>query len=299
MEIAFIGMGIMGAAMAANCLKAGHAVTVYNRTAAKAEKLRELGAAVAASPAEAARGKQAVLLCVDDTPDVEAVLFGERGVAAGLPAAGTVAEPVLVLDHSTISAEAEARFAERIERHYAAQYLDAPVSGGDSGAREGTLAIMCGGSAEAFRRALPLMEAMGRRFVHIGPRHGDGQRAKMINQVVVAINCIATSEGMRLGEAMGMDMARVLEAIGQGAAGSWSLNNLGPRWLARDFQPGFRLRHLLKDLQFCGEAIGELPPPQAESFPGTLKALELVRRSVAAGNGDLNINAMEKVFLQK
>lgn len=295
MEIAFIGMGIMGAAMAANCLKAGHHVTVFNRTAAKTEPLRALGAEVAGSPAAAARGKEAVLLCVEDTPDVEAVLFGPGGVAGGLPAAGAAA-PVLVLDHSTIAADAEDGFARRLEAGRAVLYMDAPVTGGDVGAREGTLAFMCGGAAEAFQRALPLLEAMGRRFVHIGPRHGDGQRAKMINQVVVALNCVATTEGMRLGEAMGLDMTKVLDAIGQGAAGSWSLNNLGPRWLARNFAPGFRLRHLLKDIQFCDAAVRALPGGQGETFPGLHQALELIRRSVEAGNGDCNINAMEKPF---
>lgn len=291
MDIAFIGMGIMGSAMAANCIKAGHRVTVYNRTAAKTTPLLALGAESAESPAAAARGKEAVLICVEDTPDVEQVLFGPEGVAAGLPAVDSDMEPVLVLDHSTISAEAEAGFAIRLEGSCAARYMDAPVTGGDVGAREGTLTFMCGGEEATFNRALPLLEAMGRRFVHIGPRRGDGQRAKMVNQVVVALNCLATTEGMRLGEAMGLEMTKVLEAIGQGAAGSWSLNNLGPRWLARDFAPGFRLRHLLKDVQFCEQEIG------AAEFPGLRQAIELIRRSVEAGNGDLNINAIEKPLL--
>lgn len=293
MEIAFIGMGIMGAAMAANCLKAGHPVTVYNRTRKKAEALRALGAGVAESPAAAARGKQAVLICVEDTADVEQVLFSTEGVAAGLPPAAAGVEPVMVLDHSTIAAEAEAGFAHRLEAACAARYMDAPVTGGDVGAREGTLTFMCGGEEATFQRALPLLQAMGRRFVHIGPRPGDGQRAKMVNQVVVALNCIATTEGMRLGEALGLDMSKVLEAIGHGAAGSWSLNHIGPRWLARDFAPGFRLRHLLKDVQFCEQAIRDQPA----EFPGLRQALELIRRSVEAGNGDLNINAMEKPLL--
>jgi len=297
MRLAFLGLGIMGSAMARNCLKAGHDVTVYNRTAAKCEPLRESGAALAATPAQAAADKEAVLLCVEDTPDVAEVLFGARGAIHGLPASAN--DPrVLVIDHSTISAEATARFAERLERERGVDYLDAPVSGGDVGARAGTLSIMVGGRAEAYARAVPLLRAMGQVITHIGTRHGDGQRAKTINQLVVAINCLATSEAMRLGEGLGLDMDKVLAAIGQGAAGSWSLANLGPRWLRRDFEPGFRLRHLLKDARFFEEAIGALGGEAAATFPGARLALDLVRRSVEAGNGELNINAMEKIFLK-
>lgn len=299
MKIAFLGMGIMGSAMAANCLRAGHQLTVYNRTPAKCEPLRQAGAWVAPTPAEAARGQEAVLLCVEDTPDVEAVLFGEHGVTHGLPdpsLSGTE-PPVLVIDHSTVSAAATEGFARRIESERRALYLDVPVTGGDVGAREGTLAFMCGGSAEAFARARPLLEAMGKVIVHIGPRHGDGQRAKMINQLIVAINCMATTEGLRLGEAMGLDLDKVMAAISQGAAGSWSLSNLGPRWLRRDFKPGFRLRHLLKDLRFCQEAIESASGPA--NFPAAELALELVQKSVQADSGDLNIHAMAKIFFGK
>jgi 3-hydroxyisobutyrate dehydrogenase len=287
----------MGSAMAHNCLKAGHEVTVYNRTAAKCEPLRAAGAVPAATAAEAASGREAVLLCVADTPDVAEVLFGPSGVIHALPERAS--DPrVLVIDHSTISAEATARFAERLERERGVDYLDAPVSGGDAGARDGTLSIMVGGRAEAFARAVPLLQAMGKVITHIGPRHGDGQRAKMINQLVVAINCLATTEAMRLGEALGLDMDKVLAAIGSGAAGSWSLSNLGPRWLRREFQPGFRLRHLLKDARLFDEAIGALGAQTAATYPGARLALDLLRRSVEAGNGDLNINAMEKIFLK-
>jgi 3-hydroxyisobutyrate dehydrogenase len=290
-------MGLMGAPMALNCLKAGHRVRVWNRTPAKCDPLAAAGAEVAPTPADAAREREIVLLCVEDTPDVEAVLFGPAGVAGGLKRG--VQPPPIVIDHSTISPAGEARFAARLAREAGALYLDAPVSGGDVGAKAGTLSIMCGGPAAAFERARPLLETMGRTITHIGSRVGDGQRAKLVNQVVGAINCIATTEAMRMGEAMGLDMARVLAAISQGAAGSWSLSNLGPRFLQREFKAGFRMRHLLKDLNYCREAIADTAPGAWEKFPGVQLACEVVERAVAQGHGEENIHAMGRVFLDE
>ncbi len=294
MEIAFLGMGLMGAPMAANLLRAGHDVVVYNRTASKTEPLRALGARVAATPAAAAQGRRLIMICVEDSQAVGQVLFGEQGVANGLTPGDD--PPPLVIDHSTISPAATADFAARLAAERSALYLDAPVSGGQPGAIAGTLSIMCGGPLEAYQMALPAFEAMGRTIVHIGPRHGDGQRAKIINQVLVAIHAIATDEAMRLGESLGLDMEKVLSAITQGAAGSWSLANLGPRWLARDFAPGFRLRHLLKDLGFCLEALESLPAGADQTYPGIALALDLFNRAAAAGYGEDNIHAVERIF---
>ena len=156
-----------------------------------------------------------------------------------------------------------------------------------------------GGPAEAFARARVLFEAMGRTIVHVGTRPGDGQRCKMINQLVVAINCVATTEAMRLCEAVGLDPATVLSAISQGAAGSWSLSNLGPKTAARDWAPGFRLRHLLKDLGYCHEAIAGLDEGSTDAFPGVRLARELVRRGVEAGHDDDNIHAIARLFLRE
>jgi 3-hydroxyisobutyrate dehydrogenase-like beta-hydroxyacid dehydrogenase len=302
MNIAFLGMGLMGAPMAANCLKAGHAVTVHNRTPAKCEPLRAAGATVADTPAAAARGKEAVLFCVEDTPDVEHVLFAPDGVvdgvATGLVAASSPAPPPIVIDHSTISAEATAGFARRLREQTGALYLDAPVSGGDVGAKSGTLSIMCGGPAEAYDRARPLLEAMGKTITHVGPNNGDGQRCKMINQLVVAINCVATTEAMRLCETLGLDPTAVLSAISQGAAGSWSLSNLGPKTAARDWTPGFRLRHLMKDLGFCAEAVAAHALQPQTSFPGLALAHRLVKHGVTTGHGDDNIHAIARPFLE-
>ncbi len=297
MEIAFIGMGLMGAPMALNCLKAGHDVVVYNRTGSKTEPLRAAGAGVAPTPAEAVRGRREAHICVEDSEDVEAVIFGAEGLVAGLPR--SMEPPVVIVDHSTISPLATERMAQRLKREHGVLYLDAPVSGGTTGAAAGTLTIMCGGPTEAFERAAAVLEAMGKTIVHVGRRNGDGQRAKLINQVVVAINCIATTEAMRLGEAMGVEMGKVLEAITQGAAGSWSLTNLGPAWLSRNFAPGFRLRHLLKDLRHASTLLEQLPSERAVQFPGVELALEMVQRAVETGHGDENIHAMGRVFEEK
>ncbi len=297
MKIAFLGLGLMGAPMAMNLLRAGHSLTVYNRTREKCEPFEQLGATVAATPAEAARGREAILLCVEDTKDVEEVLFGPNGVVLGL--GHDMDEPVLIIDHSTISATAAAMLAERLEHEGGAFFMDAPVSGGDVGAKTATLSIMCGGPVEMFDRALPLLQAMGKTITHVGTRPGDGQRAKMLNQMIVAINCLATTEAMRLGETMGLNMDKVMSAISHGAAASWSLTNLGPRWLKRDFSPGFRLRHLLKDIRYGVETIEDLPDPEAFSYPATELALIMIQRSVQAGNGDENIHALAKVFLDQ
>ncbi len=299
MKIAFLGMGIMGSSMAANCLKAGHELTVFNRTPSKCEPLAAMGATVASTPSEASRGCEAVLMCVSDTPDVEAVIFGPDGVVEGIGggSSGEVDRPVLVVDHSTISATSTEEFSGRLEESANALLLDAPVSGGDKGAREGTLSIMCGGSEAAFERAQPLLEAMGRNIVHVGTRSGDGQRTKMINQLLCAVNCVATTEAMRLGEHMGIDMQKVLQAVTQGAGGSWSLSNLGPRFLERDFEPGFRLKHLMKDVEFCLEAIhGPGPSGKQPEFPGLNLAHSIIVQSVEAGNGDDNIHGMAKIY---
>ncbi|MCE5228149.1 NAD(P)-dependent oxidoreductase [bacterium] len=293
MEIAFLGMGLMGAPMAANCIKAGHDVVVYNRTPEKNEPLVKLGARAAATPAEAVRGRRMTLICVEASEDVEQVIFGENGIVHGMPQSGE--PPFVVVDHSTISPIATEEFAKRLKNDFGALYLDAPVSGGTVGAQQGTLTVMCGGPLEAFERARPVLEAMATSITHIGTRNGDGQKAKIINQVVVAINCLATDEAVRLGQALGLDMDKVLSAITKGAAGSWSLQNLGPRWLAGDFEPGFRLRHLLKDLGYCSESIDHLEDKNAE-YPAIWLALGIVARAVQAGYGDENIHAMEKIF---
>jgi len=242
MQIAWIGTGIMGTPMARRLLHAGHRVRVYNRTPEKARALASDGASVCADPAEAAAGAEAVFIMVPDTPDVEAV-------AARIE---SVLQPgQLVIDMSTIAPEAERAIAKRFAARDA-EYLDAPVSGGQPGAIDGTLAIMAGGSALAFERARPLLERLGKRVTHMGPA-GAGQMTKLANQIAVTLTLEAAAEAIAFASGGGLDPVRVLEAIGAGAAASWQLSNLGPKIVARDYRPGFLIKLVRKDLRLVTE----------------------------------------------
>jgi 3-hydroxyisobutyrate dehydrogenase len=269
MEIAWIGTGIMGAPMALRLLQAGHRLRVHNRSAEKARALADAGATVAADAAEAARGAEAVFIMVSDTPDVE-------GVAARL-------EPVLVrgqlvIDMSTIAPEAERRIAARLAV-LGVDYLDAPVSGGETGAIEGTLAIMVGGGAAAFNRARPLFEVLGKRITHMGPV-GAGQTTKLANQIAVAVTLEAAAEALLFARQGGLDPAKVIEAIGAGAAGSWQLNNLGPKIVAGDYRPGFFVQLMRKDLRLVAEAAHE----QHLALPGLALMTSMFNAASALGH---------------
>ena len=217
MEIAWIGTGIMGAPMARRLLVAGHHLRVFNRSAEKAMSLRQYGATVSSDPAAAASGTEAVFLMVSDTPDVETVVAKIESV---------LAPNQLVIDMSTIAPRSERATAARLAPRNI-HYLDAPVSGGETGAIEGTLTIMVGGEAPAFERAKPLLAHLGKQITHMGPA-GSGQLTKLCNQVAVAVTLEAAAEALRLAASGGLDPSTVLEAIGAGAASSWQLMNLGP-----------------------------------------------------------------------
>jgi 3-hydroxyisobutyrate dehydrogenase-like beta-hydroxyacid dehydrogenase len=246
MEIAWIGTGIMGAPMARRLLRAGHRLRVFNRSLQKARALATDGATVVAEIAEAARGAEAVFIMVPDTPDVEAVVAKlEPSLARGQ----------FVVDMSTIAPAAERDIAQRLAAK-GVEYLDAPVSGGETGAIEGTLTIMVGASGEAFTRARPLFELMGKRITHMGGS-GTGQTTKLANQIAVAVTLEAAAEALLFARQSGLDPAKVLEAIGAGAAGSWQLNNLGPKIIAGDFRPGFFIKLIRKDLRLVAQAANE------------------------------------------
>lgn len=252
--VGYIGLGIMGAPMAANLIDAGYALTVWNRTASKAEPLRAKGAAVADSPAAvAADGPEVIFLNLTDTPDVEAVLFEENGVMAG-------AKPGLtVVDHSTISPIVTREFADRLAAS-GVTLLDAPVSGGDVGAQNGTLSIMVGGSAEAFERVRPLLEVVGKRITHLGPA-GSGQVCKACNQVAVAVTLLGACEAMSLAARSGLDVDKMIDVVSGGAGGSWQLANLGPKIAACDHAPGFMIDLVLKDLAIVADTARDLKLP--------------------------------------
>src|SRR5580658_8890311 len=269
MEIAWIGTGIMGAPMVRRLLRAGHRVRVYNRSAEKARALAADGATVVAEAADAARGADAVFIMVSDTPDVESV------VAKIEPA---LARGQLVIDMSTIAPEAERTIAARLAQA-GADYLDAPVSGGETGAIEGTLAIMVGGVESAFDRARPLFELMGKRVTHMGPS-GAGQTTKLANQIAVAVTLEAAAEALLFARQGGLDPAKVIEAIGAGAAGSWQLNNLGPKIVAGDYRAGFFIELIRKDLRLVAEAAHE----QRLALPGLALMTSMFNAASALGH---------------
>ena len=246
-RIAWIGTGVMGAPMAGHLLAAGHEVVVHSRTRAKSEPLVAQGARWAGSPAEAADGAQVAFSMVGYPADVEAVHLGPDGTlsAARLPAQ--------IVDMST-SRPSLAVHIHRQARAKEVVSIDAPVSGGDVGAREATLSIMVGADPTDFEAVRPLLEIMGRNVVHQGGP-GAGQHTKMVNQILVAATMIGACEGLLYAARAGLDPMRVIQSVGSGAAGSWTINNLGPRMVRRDFEPGFSVEHLIKDLDIgLGEA---------------------------------------------
>lgn len=272
-RVGFIGLGIMGGPMAANLLKAGFEVTAWNRTAARAEPLAELGATIAATPAEVAARSEVTISCVTNSPDVEAIALGPGGLIEGAQPGSTY------IDMSTISpAVARAVGVALAER--GVSMLDAPVSGGDVGAKAGTLAIMVGGEADVFERCLPVLQAMGKTIVHVGPA-GAGQVVKLCNQVAGGLNLLAMSEAVTLARRSGVDPSKMLEVVSQGAAGSWMLSNLAPRAVRGDFAPGFMVELQQKDLGLVLESAAE----SHTSLPGTALVQQLFRTLEARGRG--------------
>ena len=246
MQLLWIGTGIMGAPMARRLLKAGHKVSVFNRNPEKAQRLAADGATVVNDPASAVAEAEVVFIMVPDTPDVEAT------VARIKPA---LRKGQLVIDMSTISPQSERATAAQL-REVGVDFLDAPVSGGESGAIEGTLAIMIGGERSAFDRARPLFEHLGKRITYMG-QSGAGQMTKLANQIAVSVTLEAVAEALAFAKAGGLDPSQVLEAIGAGAAASWQLNNLGPKIIAQDWRAGFFIKLIRKDLRLVGEASRE------------------------------------------
>jgi 3-hydroxyisobutyrate dehydrogenase-like beta-hydroxyacid dehydrogenase len=284
MKLGFVGMGIMGSPMSLNLLEAGHEVTVWNRTKAKCEPSHQAGAKVADTLADVANGAEIVFLCVSDTPDVEAVIFGEGGLAGSLKPGQTV------VDMSTISPEATVEFARKLEA-MGVEMLDAPVSGGQKGATEGTLTIMVGGKPGVFALVRPAFDAMGRNIVHCGP-HGFGQRTKAVNQVICALNILAAAEGMLFAKRAGLDLETTHKVVASGAAGSWLLSSLGPCMIRDDWAPGFMIRLQAKDLRIASQAMAAVGAP---SF-GTHLTTRLFNEAAAEGLGEDGTQALAKLL---
>ncbi len=284
MHIAFIGMGTMGAPMALNILKAGHAVVVYNRSREKELALVDAGALRAGTPREAAVDAGIIITCVSDTPDVEAVVLGDEGIIHGAPAGS------LLIDMSTISPAVTRQIAATLADKKI-RMLDAPVSGGSEGAQNGTLAIMVGGEAEDVQHAMPVLKAMGKTITHVGGI-GSGQITKAINQVILAGTFIGVAEGMVLGMKAGLDMQKVTEAISGGAAGSWVLSNRAMNMVNNTYPLGFRTRLHHKDLRIALEAARDM----GATLPASALMDQIENGIISRGYGDEDMSAIARVI---
>lgn len=283
MRVGFVGLGIMGKPMARNLLRAGYPVTVHNRSRPPVDELVAEGAADGGSPRGVAEQSEVVITMLPDTPDVEQVTFGPQGLVEGLRP-GSV-----LVDMSTISPVATRAIAARL-RERGLEMLDAPVSGGQRGAEEGTLSIMVGGDPQTFERVRPLLQVLGKNVVHVGPV-GAGQVCKACNQVVVALTLQAVAEALVLAERNGVDPARVRQALLGGFAGSRILEVHGQRMLEGNYQPGFRARLHHKDLRIALETGRSAGVPML----GTALVHELLGAVVARGWGDLDHSALVRL----
>ncbi|HEX5465907.1 MAG TPA: NAD(P)-dependent oxidoreductase [Candidatus Limnocylindrales bacterium] len=273
-RVGFAGLGTMGAAMAANIHRAGYPLTVWNRTPGRSADLVAAGAAEAFSPRELAQASDVVVVCVSDTPDVEAVLFGREGLAEGLDAGS------LVIDCSTISPRATRAFAERLGAQ-GVGFLDAPVSGGSEGAQKGSLTIMVGGSEADLGRARPVLAAMGQTITHLGPV-GSGQATKAVNQVILCGTYLGVAEGIVLAMKAGLDPEQVVTALSGGAARSWVLENRSERMIEDDYPLGFRIALHRKDVAIALELAREV----GAALPVAGLAAAIEDGLIAQGHGD-------------
>jgi 3-hydroxyisobutyrate dehydrogenase len=289
MQIGLIGLGIMGAPMARNLLKAGFPVSVATRTPGKAvvfaDENGSLGAVKAfTTPAEVAATSEIIITMVTDSPDVVAVARGEKGVfAAARPGS-------IIIDMSTISPQVTRELAAEAKSK-GISWLDAPVSGGEKGAIEGTLTIMVGGEGEALERARPVLNAMGKRITHFGPA-GSGQSAKLCNQIMTAVNMLSVCEALTFGAKAGLDLATLHQALTGGAANSWALEVLGKKMIDRDFKPAFMVRLQQKDLRLVLDAADANHTP----LPAASLAHQMFAVVEAEGRGDDGTQSLLRVF---
>ncbi len=285
-KIGFIGLGLMGKSMAKHLIQNGYSVTVFNRSKKGMEELKNAGANLAASPRELAGDSDIIIDMVTDAPDVLEIILGKDGVI-------TTAKPgSVVIDMSTNSPDTSIQVASKLTEK-GVGFLDAPVSGGDKGAREATLAIMVGGPKETFERCLPVLKCMGKEIVYMGET-GSGQATKLVNQVAVSIHTLATSEALLLGTAAGLNGKDLIRVLTGGAANSWNLANLGPRILQRDFEPGFKVAHIQKDLKYVIRLAEKYNIP----LFGASVAYQLFGALVADHGGEKGTQAIAQILEQ-
>jgi len=279
-RIGFIGLGIMGRPMAQNLLKAGFQLTVYSRTKPPVELLVSSGAASAPSPKAVAERSDIVICMVTDSEAVKQVVLGGGGVIEGAH------RGLVLIDMSTISPSVTRSVSATLAARRV-RMLDAPVSGGDSGAREGTLTIMVGGDAAVFEECLPVLHVLGKKVVHMGVT-GAGQLTKLANQILVACNMVGVCECLNFARRAGLDAGKLIDSLSAGAASSWSLVNLGPKIARRDFAPGFKVKLLQKDLRYVLETAEELDAP----LPATALVHGLYTQLEEKGLGEVGTQAL-------
>lgn len=284
MRIGLIGTGIMGKPMGMNLVKAGYALNVYNRTKEKTKELVDAGANLCESPKEVAEKSDVIITIVSDSPDVEQVVLGENGISSAAP------RGQIVIDMSTISAKITRKIAQKLEE-IGMEMLDAPVSGGDVGAKNATLTIMVGGKKEMFEKCKPVFEALGRTITYFGD-HGMGQLVKQCNQIVISVTTLAVAEALSFAKKAGLDQKAVIGALSGGSAKSWILENGGPKMVDKDYKPGFMIKLLRKDLNLVMESAKELKIP----LPATSVVLQLYNSIAADGGDELSTFALAKVF---
>jgi 3-hydroxyisobutyrate dehydrogenase len=282
--IGWIGTGVMGRSMCNRILNAGYEVNVFNRTRSKADTLIESGATWRDSPGEVAKKSDVIFTIVGYPKDVESVILGDGGVLEN-------ANPGSVIVDMTTSTPTLAEKIYKKAKNMGIESLDAPVSGGDIGAKEGTLAIMSGGDKDAFERVKPLFDLMGKNITLMGGA-GKGQHTKMCNQTLIASTMIGVVESLLYAYKSGMDPEQVISVIGKGAASSWSINNLGPRIAKNDFDPGFFIKHFVKDMRI---ALDEARRMEL-SLPGLALAEQFYTSAMAMGYENLGTQGLYKVF---
>ncbi|MDN4607981.1 NAD(P)-dependent oxidoreductase [Sporosarcina highlanderae] len=286
-KIAFIGTGVMGSSIVKHLVNANYEVTIFTRTKEKAESVIAHGAKWADTVGQAVKEADLIFTMVGYPTDVEEVYYTENGILANAKK-GSV-----LIDMTTSSPELAKRIAADGELR-GIDSIDAPVSGGDVGAQNGTLSIMCGGNEQTFKRLLPIFEVFGKQIVYQGDA-GAGQHTKMCNQIAISTNMIGVCEALAYGKAAGLDAETILQSISSGAAGSWSLSNLAPRIIKEDFEPGFFVKHFLKDMNIAlseAELMGI-------SLPGLQMARDMYDKLVEEGYGENGTQVLYKRYIEK
>ncbi|MEM1947278.1 MAG: NAD(P)-dependent oxidoreductase [Candidatus Caldarchaeum sp.] len=284
MKVGFIGLGLMGKPMATNLLRKGFSLAVHSRSPGPVEQLTSLGARPYNSPAEVAEESEILVTMLPDEPEVRQVLTGEKGVLSSLK------QGTIVVDMSTVSPHFSREMASYVESA-GGYFLDAPVSGSTMAAEQRTLTIMVGGRFEAFMKAKPVLEAMGSNIFYMG-ESGAGSFAKLCNQVAVSLNLLGVCEMLILGSKAGLDLRKLIQVVSTGAGGSWQLSNLGPRMIERDYKPGFKVKHLRKDLRIVRETAEKF----GVSLPGVSLVAELVKALDGMNHGEDGTQALIEVL---